>query len=189
MKKSKRDLEMKHKNRSSQTHSKISLQRFEMGEARDVWEGVGGVSQVRNKVLCVPSYGEECGGVYKGAPKSWWPLGKSDWKTVEPVLKPVEPDSTRGFSVHWRTQPETGPDSNSVELVSNSVQPVSNSVEPVFQKSAHDFFWQDWLADWQWQRGTVQKPVEPVLGPVEPVFELLHRFWENRSETRVKWKF
>jgi hypothetical protein len=38
MKKSKRDLEMKHKNRSSQTHSKISLQRFEMGEARDVCE-------------------------------------------------------------------------------------------------------------------------------------------------------
>jgi hypothetical protein len=34
MKKSKRDLEMKHKKRSSQTHSKISLQRFEMGEAR-----------------------------------------------------------------------------------------------------------------------------------------------------------
>jgi hypothetical protein len=29
-------LEMKHKNCSSQTHSKISLQRFEMGEARDV---------------------------------------------------------------------------------------------------------------------------------------------------------
>jgi hypothetical protein len=29
-------LEMKLKNRSSQTHSKISLQRFEMGEARDV---------------------------------------------------------------------------------------------------------------------------------------------------------
>jgi hypothetical protein len=28
MEKSKRDLEMKHKNRSSQTHSKISLQRF-----------------------------------------------------------------------------------------------------------------------------------------------------------------
>jgi hypothetical protein len=36
MKKSKRDLEMKHKNHSFQTHSKISLQRFEMGEARDV---------------------------------------------------------------------------------------------------------------------------------------------------------
>jgi hypothetical protein len=31
MKKSKRDLEMKQKNHSSQTHSKISLQRFEMG--------------------------------------------------------------------------------------------------------------------------------------------------------------
>jgi hypothetical protein len=38
MKKSKRDFEMKHKNCSSQTHSKISLQRFEMGEARDVCE-------------------------------------------------------------------------------------------------------------------------------------------------------
>jgi hypothetical protein len=36
MKKSKRDLEMKHKNHNSPTHSKISLQRFEMGEARDV---------------------------------------------------------------------------------------------------------------------------------------------------------
>jgi hypothetical protein len=36
MKKRKRDLEMKHKNHSSQTLSKISLQRFEMEEARDV---------------------------------------------------------------------------------------------------------------------------------------------------------
>jgi hypothetical protein len=50
MKKSKRDLEMKHKNHNSPTHTKISLQRFEMGEARDVWERVGGVSQVRNGV-------------------------------------------------------------------------------------------------------------------------------------------
>jgi hypothetical protein len=53
MKKSKRDLEMKHKNRSSQTHWKISLQRFEMGEARDVRERVGGVLQVRNGVWVV----------------------------------------------------------------------------------------------------------------------------------------
>jgi hypothetical protein len=36
MKKSKRDLEMMHKNHSSQSHSKISLQIFEMGEARGV---------------------------------------------------------------------------------------------------------------------------------------------------------
>jgi hypothetical protein len=36
IKKSKRDLEMKHKNRSSQSHTKISLQKFEMGEARSV---------------------------------------------------------------------------------------------------------------------------------------------------------
>jgi hypothetical protein len=54
MKKSKRDLEMKHKKCSSQTHSKISLQRFKMGEARDVCERVGGVSQVRNGVQIMP---------------------------------------------------------------------------------------------------------------------------------------
>jgi hypothetical protein len=36
MKKSKKDLEMKYKNGSSQSHSKISLQRFEIGEARGV---------------------------------------------------------------------------------------------------------------------------------------------------------
>jgi hypothetical protein len=59
MKKSRRDLEMKHKNRSSQTHSKISLQRFEMGEARGVSERVGGVSQVRNGVQVVLHCGEE----------------------------------------------------------------------------------------------------------------------------------
>jgi hypothetical protein len=50
MKKSKKDLEMKYKNGSSQSHSKISLQRFEIGETRGVWERVGGVSQVRNGV-------------------------------------------------------------------------------------------------------------------------------------------
>jgi hypothetical protein len=58
MEKSKRDLEMKHKNHSSQTRSKISLQRFEMGEARDVWERVAGVSQVRNGVQIVLWCGE-----------------------------------------------------------------------------------------------------------------------------------
>jgi hypothetical protein len=36
-------------------------------------------------------------GVFKGSPKSWQPLGEKDQK---PVLKPVEPVSTRGFSVH-----------------------------------------------------------------------------------------
>jgi hypothetical protein len=35
----------------------------------------------------------ECVGVYKGFPKSWQPLGKVD-------SKPVEPVSTREFSVH-----------------------------------------------------------------------------------------
>jgi hypothetical protein len=60
MKKNKKDLEMKHKKTAAlQSHSKISLQRFEMGEARGVWERVGGVSQVRNGVLCVLYCGGE----------------------------------------------------------------------------------------------------------------------------------
>jgi hypothetical protein len=59
------------------------------------------------KFCACSAMGKSVGGVYKGAPKSWWLLGKSDSKTVGPVLKPVEPDSTRGFSVHWQTQPET----------------------------------------------------------------------------------
>jgi hypothetical protein len=91
---------------------------------------------------------ERVWGVYKGSLKSWRPLGKVDSKPVEPVLNPVEPISTRGFSVHWETQPETRP-------APKPVEPGQNPVEPVFQKSAHDFFWQDWLADWQvrkWQR-------------------------------------
>lgn len=71
MKKSKRDLEMKHKNRSSQTHSKISLQRFEMGEARDVCEREGGVSWVRNGVqIVLTALGREVGGsIYRWSSK------------------------------------------------------------------------------------------------------------------------
>jgi len=96
IKKSKRDLEMKHKNCSSQTHSKISLQRFEMGEARGVWERVGGVSQVRNGVQVVLF----CGGerwewVYIGGAPKLAVFDFSAQKPVEPVPKPVEPVSTR----------------------------------------------------------------------------------------------
>jgi hypothetical protein len=156
--------------------------------------------------------GKSVGGVYKGAPKSWWPLGKSDWKTVEPVLKPFEPDSTRGFSVHWRTQPETGPDSNSVELDQNPVEPVANpvepdqnSVEPVanpvepgqirlnrFSKHLHTTFsdridWQTGRSDSD--RGTMQKPVEPVLISVEPIFEtvaqILRKLKWNKDKMEV----
>jgi hypothetical protein len=50
---------MKHKKLIAlQSHSKISLQRFEMGEARGVRERVGGVSQVRNGVSVVLLCGE-----------------------------------------------------------------------------------------------------------------------------------
>ena len=44
--------------------------------------------------------GKSVGGVYKGAHKSRWPLGKVGQKPVEPVCKPVEPVSTRKNSVH-----------------------------------------------------------------------------------------
>jgi hypothetical protein len=51
---------MKHKKLIAlQSHSKISLQRFEMGEARGVREREsGGVSQVRNGVWVVLLCGE-----------------------------------------------------------------------------------------------------------------------------------
>jgi hypothetical protein len=60
IKKIKKDLEMKHKKLIAlQSHSKISLQRFEMGEARGVCEREsGGVSQVRNGVWVVLLCGE-----------------------------------------------------------------------------------------------------------------------------------
>jgi hypothetical protein len=49
---------MKHKNISSQSYSKISLQIFEMWEAIGVRERVGGVSQVRNGVQVMFLSGE-----------------------------------------------------------------------------------------------------------------------------------
>jgi hypothetical protein len=69
---------------------------------------------------------ESVWGVFKGSPKSWQPLGEKDRKPVEPVLKPVEPVSTRGFSIHSATQPET--------------RPGPNPVEPVFKKYLHTTF-------------------------------------------------
>jgi hypothetical protein len=51
-----------------------------------------------------------------------------------------------GVLVHWRTQPETGLDSNAVEPDQNSVEPVANPVEPVqnsvepFSKNLHTTF-------------------------------------------------
>jgi hypothetical protein len=50
--------------------------------------------------FCVCSIvGKRVGGVYKGAPKSWWLLDLCDRKPVEPILKSVEPVSARGFLV------------------------------------------------------------------------------------------
>jgi hypothetical protein len=74
--------------------------------------------------------------------------------------KPVEPVSTRGFSVHWATQPETRPDSKSVE-------PGSNPVELVFKKSLHMTF----LTAFDCQTGRTEVAEETVQKPVEPIFE------------------
>lgn len=131
IKKSKRDLEMKHKNRSSQTHSKISLQRFEMGEARGVWERVGGVSQVRNGVQVVLF----CGGerwewVYIGGAPKLAVFDFSAQKPVEPVPKPVEPVFKKLRTAFWLTQ-QTG---RKKWTVQKPVEPVLKPVEPVFPK-------------------------------------------------------
>jgi hypothetical protein len=78
---------MKHKTHSSQSHSKISLKFFEMEEARDMCERVGGVSEVRNGVWCtLLCGGERQGWVYiGGTPKLVvWLLCSN---TAEPVLK------------------------------------------------------------------------------------------------------
>jgi hypothetical protein len=126
---------------------------------------------------------ERVWGVYKGSPKSWQPLGKVDSKPVEPVLKPVESVSTREFSVHWGTQPET-------RLAPNSVEPDSNPVEPVFKKLCTWLFLTGLtgkLACQKMTEGIVQKPVEPVLGPVNRFLKLMNRFWENWGEPR--WNF
>jgi hypothetical protein len=55
----------------------------------------------------------------------------------------------------------------------NSVEPDSNPVEPVFKKLYTRLFLTELtgrLAGQKVTEGIVQKPVEPVLGPVEPVF-------------------
>jgi hypothetical protein len=117
----------------------------------------------------------ECVGVFKGSPKSWQPLGEKD-------QKPVEPISTRKISVHWSTQPETRPDSKSIELG-------KHLVEPVFKKYLHTTFLTAF--DCQTSRTevaeeTVQKPVEPVSGLVEPVFETEEQVLTNLKWTKVE---
>jgi hypothetical protein len=143
VKKNKRDLEMKHKTAALKLTQRF-LSKDLKWERQEVcvreWEVF---LRLGMKFCACSAAGKSVGGVYKGAPKRWWSLGKSDWNSVEPVSNSVEPDSTSRFSVHWRTQPETGPDSNSVEPVSNSVQPVSNSVEPdwKFGSTGFKFGW------------------------------------------------
>ena len=63
-----------------------------MGEARGVWERVGGVSQVRNGVQVMLFYGgERWEWVYIGGAPKLAVFDFSAQKPVEPVPKPVEP--------------------------------------------------------------------------------------------------
>jgi hypothetical protein len=57
------------------------------------------VGQPRNRGRAEVNEERESVGVFKGSPKSWQPLGEVDQKLVELVLKPVEPVSTREFSI------------------------------------------------------------------------------------------
>jgi hypothetical protein len=116
------------------------------------------VGQPRNRGRDRSEWRERVWGVFKGSPKSWQPLGEKD-------SKPVEPASTREFSVHWGTQLETRP-------VQNSVEPDSNPVEPVFKKLCTWLFLTyltGRLAGQKVTEGTVQKPVEPVFETKEQV--------------------
>jgi hypothetical protein len=68
----------------------------------------------------------ECEGYIKEPPKAgghWGKLSENRLNRFPPGW----------ISVHWLTEPESGP-------VPNPVEPTQKSVEPVFQKSAHDFF-------------------------------------------------
>jgi hypothetical protein len=103
-------------------------------------------------------------GVFKGSPKSWQSLGEKD-------SKPVEPVSTREFSVHWGTQPET--------------RPTPNSVEPVFEKLCTRLFLIELtgiLAGQKVAERTVQKPVEAVFEIDEQVLRKLK--W---TKVKLKW--
>jgi hypothetical protein len=125
---------------------------------------------------------ERVWGVYKGSPKSWQTLGKVDSKPVEPVFKLVEPVSTREFSVHWGTQPET-------RSTPNLVESDSNPVEPVFKKLSTRLFLTGLtgrLAGQKMTEGTVQNLVELVLGPVEPIFETDEQILRKPRWTKVK---
>ena len=118
-----------------------------MGEARGVWERVGGVSQVRNGVQVVLF----CGGerwewVYIGGAPKLAVFDFSAQKPVEPVPKPVEPVFKKLRTAFWLTQ-QTG---RKKWTVQKPVEPVLKPVEPV---------------------STRQKPVEcPVECPAEPAF-------------------
>jgi hypothetical protein len=110
---------------------------------------------------------ERLWGVYKGAPKSWWPLGIPDRKPVQPVLKLVEPVSTRvvlgsladsagewtGSKSGW-----TGPKIGWTDFPTVGTR--------LFLTGLTDRLAGQKLAEW-----TVQKPVEQVLSPVELVFQ------------------
>jgi hypothetical protein len=68
----------------------------------------------------------ECEGYIKEPPK----VGGRWGNLTENRLNRFPPG---WFSVHWLTEPESGPDPNPVESA-------QKSVEPIFQQSAHDFF-------------------------------------------------
>jgi hypothetical protein len=135
--------------------------------------------------------GKSVGGVYKGAPKSWWPLGKSDWKTVEPVLKPVNRIPPGVFS----SLADSAGDWTGLKF---------GWARPKFGWTGCKFGWTGFPKICTWlfltgltgrlvgqtvTRATVQKPVEPVLIPVEPIFEtvaqILRKLKWNKGKIKV----
>jgi hypothetical protein len=139
------------------------------------------VGQPKNRGEGRSEWRERVGGVYKKAPKSWWPLGNLDWKPVEPVSTRVDLGSLADSAGEWTSSEFgwTGPKIGWTDFPTVCTRLFLTGLT-------------NRLAGQKVAEGTVQKPVEPVFSPVEPVFETGEQIfrnwrepWGNLSE---KWK-
>jgi hypothetical protein len=80
----------------------------------------------------------ECEGYIKEPPKAGGRWGFQTENQLNRFWNQLNRFPPGWFSVHWLTQPKSGPVRNPVELA-------QKSIELIFQQSAHDFFWHDWL--------------------------------------------
>ena len=140
-----------------------------MGETRDVWERVGGVSQVRNGLQIVLSLGREVGvSIYRWGSKTsrfWlfctktgWTSPKTNWTGFQKAVHSFLADTT-DWQKKWTIQ-------KPAELVLKPAEPVSTRLKT------------GWVIGWA-----------GFLKPAEPVFEYqLNQYFPERnfSQDRLK---